>query len=68
MRGYEEARPVANRPGYFKGYYAENKDDILNARKKRYKDDPAYRDKVLQSSREYRKNQRSEPRVDEVQP
>lgn len=54
---------MANRPGYFKGYYAENKDDILNARKKRYKDDPAYRDKVLQSSREYRKNQRSEPRV-----
>lgn len=54
---------MANRPGYFKGYYAENKAEILDARKKRYADDPVYRDKVLKSSQDYRKKQRKEQRV-----
>lgn len=54
---------MANRPGYFKGYYDEKKDLILDARKKRYAEDPAYREKVLAASRNYRKSQRTETRV-----
>lgn len=54
---------MANRPGYFQGYYQENKDTILKARRDRYASDPEYREKVLKSSREYRRNQRREPRV-----
>jgi hypothetical protein len=54
---------VANRPGYFQGYYSENKEQILKARRERYASDPEYREKVLKSSREYRKNQRRTPRV-----
>lgn len=54
---------MANRPGYFQGYYEENKDEILRKRKERYWNDPEYRDKVLQSSRDHRRNQRRDPRV-----
>lgn len=54
---------MPNKPGYFKGYYAEKKDEILENRKKRYNEDSEYREKVLQSSRDYREEQRKEPRV-----
>lgn len=54
---------MPNKPGYFKGYYEENKEEILQGRKKRYAEDPAYREKVLKSSQEYRDAQRQEPRV-----
>lgn len=54
---------MANRPGYFQGYYKENRDKILKSRRERYENDTEYRDKVLKSSRDYRKNQRREPRV-----
>lgn len=54
---------MANKPGYFKKYYEEKKDDILGARKQRYQTDPDYKDKVLKSSRDYRQKQRREPRV-----
>jgi len=61
--GEEESRVMANRPGYFQGYYKENKEEILQKRKERYQNDPDYREKVLQSSRDYRRNQRKDPRV-----
>lgn len=53
----------SNDPGYFQGYYAENREKILGNRRERYQNDPEYKEKVLRSSREYRKNQRREPRV-----
>lgn len=54
---------MANRPGYFKTYYSEKKDEILKGRQDRYKSDPEYRDRVLKSSRDYRTRQRNEPRI-----
>lgn len=51
---------VANKPGYFSKYYEENKGEINDKRKRRYEEDPDYKDRVLQSSRDYRKRKREE--------
>lgn len=54
---------MPNKPGYFEKYYKENKGKINAARKKKYETDPAYRDRVLKASQEYRETHRSDDRV-----
>ena len=54
---------MGNRPGYFKSWYEENKDDLADKRKERYENDPEYRKKVIEQSRKYRKSNRDAPRV-----
>jgi hypothetical protein len=51
---------MGNPPGYFEEYYERNKADINRKRKKRYHTDPAYRDRVLKASQDYRENKRKE--------
>lgn len=51
---------MANKPGYFSKYYEENKEDINERRRKRYDEDPEYKERVLRSSRDYRKRKREE--------
>lgn len=51
---------MPNRPGYFDKYYEENKDKVNDTRRKKYANDEAYRDRVLQASRDYRKRQRDD--------
>jgi len=43
---------------YYQKYYDEKKDDIAEERKSRYDNDPEYRQKVIDRSRQYRDNQR----------
>lgn len=54
---------MPNKPGYFEQYYDENRDSINEKRRKKYQEDPEYRDRVLKASRDYRERQRREPRV-----
>jgi len=54
---------MPNKEGYFKEYYGENRGEISERRRERYANDPEYRGKVLQRSREYREEQRSQGRV-----
>lgn len=54
---------MPNKPGYFAEYYEGNKNDINEKRRRKYADDPEYRDRVLKASRDYRDRQRKEPRV-----
>ena len=44
----------------FKNWYSKNKEELAEKRAKQYREDPAYREKVLQRSREYRANNRTE--------
>ena len=43
---------------YYETYYGENADKIAKKRKEKYEEDPEYREKVLDRSRNYRENQR----------
>lgn len=54
---------MGNKPGYFKSWYDENKDELAAKRKQRYEDDPEYRQQVVDQSRKYRKGNRDAPRV-----
>lgn len=47
-----------NPAGYFDCYYAENKYDLNERRRRRYHSDPEYREKVLNMSKEYRDRKR----------
>lgn len=49
---------MANKPGYFSKYYEENKAEINEKRRQRYEEDPEYKQRVLKSSREYRRRKR----------
>lgn len=51
---------MANKPGYFAEYYAKNKKRMSAERKRRYKQDPEYRERALQASRDYRERQRDD--------
>lgn len=54
------APDMANRPGYFDEYYEKNKDKVNAERRRKYNEDPEYRDRVLQASRDYRRRQRDD--------
>lgn len=51
---------MTNRPGYFDEYYAKNKEKVNAERRRKYKENPEYRDRVLKASRDYRKRQRDD--------
>ena len=54
---------MPNKPGYYKQWYAENKEDVADRRKTKYEDDLEYRDAVLQRSSDYRERQREVSQV-----
>lgn len=54
---------MANKAGYFSKWYAENKERVNRRRRRKYHQDPKYRRKVLQQSRDYRETLRSMPQV-----
>jgi hypothetical protein len=51
---------MPNRPGYFEEYYKKNKDSVNAERRRKYHEDPSYRERVLKASRKYRKSQRDD--------
>lgn len=54
---------MPNRPGYYAEWYEQNKEKLAEKRKKRYEEDPEYKQKVLDQSASYREKNRKEPRV-----
>ena len=50
-----------SRSDYFKGYYEENRERINGNRQSRYHTDPAYRQRVLESSQRYREKNYTPP-------
>jgi len=59
-----KGRPATEEETYFKDWYAENGEQLNKDRKQRYKDDPDYREKVLEQNREARKRKRQEQLVE----
>jgi len=51
------------RKDYYAEWYQANRDRISKKRKRAYREDPSYREKVLSQSAEHRERQRSSPRV-----
>lgn len=51
------------RSEYFREYYSTNRGSINDKRKQRYHSDPAYRERVLESSRKYRDKNRVVPKI-----
>lgn len=56
-------RAPSPRKEYYADWYQQNKDRISKKRKRAYKEDPDYREKVLSQSAEHRERQRSTSRV-----
>lgn len=59
----EETREERDK-GYFRQWYQSNGDQLNKSRKRRYQDDPEYREKVLEQNREARKRRRVEQLVE----
>lgn len=57
-------KPKSEEDDYFKEWYAENGDELNKSRKRRYADDPTYREKVLEQNREARKRRRQEQLIE----
>lgn len=57
-------KPKSEEDDYFKEWYAENGDELNKSRKRRYADDPAYREKVLEQNRDARKRRRQEQLIE----
>jgi DNA-binding transcriptional MerR regulator len=59
----EEEERKKNRSKHNSTYYEKNKTAIIEARKKRYLEDPEYREEVLRRAREAKKKQSQEKRA-----
>lgn len=59
-----DSKPKSEEEDYFKEWYAENGDELNKSRKRRYADDPTYREKVLEQNRDARKRRRVEQLVE----
>jgi len=53
-------KPDRDRSGYQKAYYEKNRDKLSEERKRRYREDPEYRDTMLAQVRAYRIKKRRE--------
>lgn len=53
-------KPERDRSGYQRAYYEKNRDALSEERKRRYREDPAYREAMLAQVRAYRANKRKE--------
>lgn len=53
-------KPERDRSGYQRAYYEKNRDKLSEERKRRYREDPAYRETMLAQVRAYRTKKRKE--------